>query len=50
MVLQVCILLAILESIDDTRSDDHILHRLVDFISQVLSEKIIRDERVRGGR
>ena len=50
MVLQVCILLAILESIDDTRSDDHILNRLVDLISEVLSEKIIRHERVRGGR
>ena len=50
MVLQVCILLAVLESIDNTRSDDHILNRLVDLISEVLREKIIRHERVRGGR
>lgn len=50
MVLQVCILLAVLESIDNTRSDDDILNRLVDLISEVLREKIIRHERVRGGR
>jgi hypothetical protein len=49
MVLQVCILLAILESFDDTRSNDHILNRLVDLIAKVLSEKIVRHERVRGG-
>ncbi len=50
MVLQVCVLLAILESIDNTRSDDHILNRLVDLISEVLSEEVIRHKRVRGGR
>ena len=50
MVLQMCILLAILESINDTGSDNHILNRLVNLISEVLGEKVIRHERVRGGR
>lgn len=49
MVLQVCILLAILESVDDTRSNDHVLDRLVDFIAEVPSEQVVRYERVRGG-
>jgi len=50
MVLQVCILLAIPETIDDTRSDDDILNGLIDLIAEVLGEKIIRHERVRSGR
>ena len=50
MVFQVYVLLAILESIDDTRSDDHILNRLVDLIAEVLREKVVRYECVRGAR
>ena len=50
MVLQMCILLAIPESINDTRSDDYILNRLIDLIAEVLGEKIIRHERICGGR
>jgi hypothetical protein len=50
MVLQVCILLAIPETIDNTRSDDHILNCLIDLIAEVLGEKIIRHKGVRGGR
>lgn len=41
MVLQVCVLLSVLESIDDTRGDDHILDRLVDLIAEVLGEKVV---------
>ena len=50
MVLQVCILLAVPESINDTRGDDHILNRLIDLITEVLGEQIIRHERICGGR
>jgi len=41
VVLQVCALLAVPESIDDTRGDDHVLDRLVDLIAEVLSEKVV---------
>lgn len=41
VVLQMCDLLAVLESIDDTRGDDHVLDRLVDLIAEVLGEKVV---------